>query len=154
MTLSSPFVVEPDDEGRGPWKVLADGSMTGGTVMFGDARLPAHTAGPSLHIHEREDEAAYVIAGLLTFQVGERRFDAGPGTLVWLPRNVAHTFANLSDDPVWAFGATVPAGLEAMFAEQGAYFAALAGPPDEAVIAAIGARYGVRVVGPPLAADA
>lgn len=62
--------------------------------------------------------------------------------------------ANLSDDPVWAFGVTVPAGLEAMFAEQSAYFAALAGPPDEAVIAAIGNRYGVRVVGPPVTSDA
>ncbi len=86
----------------------------------------------------------------MTFQIGEETLEAGPGTLVWLPREVPHTFANLGDEPVWAFGTTTPAGLEGMFEEQAAYFASLSGPPDEAVIDEIGARYGVRRVGPPL----
>lgn len=51
-------------------------------------------------------------------------------------------------------GAIVPGGVEGMFAEQAEYFASLTGPPDEAVIAEIGARYGVTVVGPPLDASA
>ena len=37
-----------------------------------------------------------------------------------------------------------------MFEEQAAYFAGLSRPPDEEVVAAIGARYGVTVVGPGL----
>lgn len=37
-----------------------------------------------------------------------------------------------------------------MFQEQGEYFSSLAGPPDPEVIAQIGRRYGVTVVGPPL----
>jgi mannose-6-phosphate isomerase-like protein (cupin superfamily) len=152
MTLTQPFVIEPDDSDRGPWKVLAPGSLTGGAVMFGDARIPPKTSGPSLHVHTREDEATYVIAGVLTFTVGDRTFEATSGTLVWLPREVPHTFANLSDDPVWAFGVTLPGGLEGMFAEQAEYFAGLEGPPDEDVVSAIGAKYGVRVVGPPLTA--
>lgn len=63
-------------------------------------------------------------AGVLTFVVGDRRFEASAGELVWLPRQVPHTFANLGNEPVWAFGVTTPAGLEGMFAEQGAYFPA------------------------------
>jgi hypothetical protein len=91
-----------------------------------------------------------VIAGVMTFVVGDRRFEAGAGELVWLPREIPHTFANLGDEPTWAFGTTTPAGLEGMFAEQTEYFASLQGPPDPATIADIGARYGVTALGPPL----
>ncbi len=72
------------------------------------------------------------------------------GDLTGVPREIPHTFANLSDEPVHAFGVTVPAGLEGMFAEQAAYFGSLEGPPDEEIVRDIGSRYGVRVVGPPL----
>ncbi len=86
----------------------------------------------------------------MTFVVGDRRFEAGEGQLVWLPREVPHTFANLGDDPAWVFGVTTPAGLEGMFAEQSEYFASLNGPPDPDRIREIGDRYGVRALGPPL----
>ena len=148
--MTEHFVVgsEPAD---GPWRVLAGGDRTNGQVIFGEALLPPMTRGPSLHVHTREDEAAYVIDGVLTVQIGERRLEAGPGTLVWLPRNEPHTFANLSSStPVRVFGVTTPAGLESMFREQSQYFAGLEGPPDEARIADIGRRYGVTVVGPAL----
>lgn len=102
----------------GPWRVLAGGDRTDGQVIFGEALLPPMTGGPSLHVHTREDEAPYVLDGVLTVQIGERRLDAGPGTLVWLPRNEPHTFANLNSTPVRVFGVTTPAGLERMFREQ------------------------------------
>ena len=98
--------------------------------MFGEARLPARTSGPGLHVHTREDEAVFVISGVITVVVGEQRFRAGAGQLVWLPREVPHTFANLDDEPAWAFGVTTPAGLEGMFVEQAAYFEGLDGPPN------------------------
>lgn len=41
--------------------------------------------------------------------------------------------------------------LTCVVGERAEYFGALDGPPDEGAIAAIGARYGVWVVGPPLA---
>ncbi|MDP8932471.1 MAG: cupin domain-containing protein, partial [Actinomycetota bacterium] len=98
ISLTDPFTARFDPEG-GLWQVLAGGSETAGSVVFGEARLPAGAPGPHLHVHSREDEAVYVIEGQMTFSVGGRRFEAGPGTLVWLPRNVAHTFANLGRDP-------------------------------------------------------
>lgn len=152
MTVTEPFRISR--EGDDPWVVLADGGMTGGAVSFGEARLPPRSPGPSLHVHSNEDEAAYVVDGTMTFRVGDDTFEAGPGTLVWLPRGVPHTFANLSDGPAWVFGTISPAGLEGMFAEQAAYFASLTGPPDETRIDEIGARWGVTRVGPPLDPDA
>lgn len=155
MTLTRPFVVRAaaSTSALSPWQVLAGGALTGGAVIFGEALMPPRTSGPSLHVHTREDEAAYVVEGVLTCAVGEERFEADAGTLVWLPRRVPHTFANLSDAPVRVFGVTAPAGLEGMFEEQATYFATLEGPPDEGVVAAIGAKYGVTVVGPPLGAS-
>ncbi len=149
MSLTDPFTARADPK-SGLWQVLAGGLETAGSVVFGEARLAPATPGPHLHVHSREDEAVYVIHGEMTFRVGDETFTAGSGTLVWLPREVPHTFANLGEVPVWAFGATTPAGLEGMFEEQAAYFASLAGPPDEGIIDEIGARYGVRRVGPPL----
>jgi mannose-6-phosphate isomerase-like protein (cupin superfamily) len=153
MTLTEPFVVQRDRRNAGPWQVLAGGDRTAGSVIFGEARLPAHSSGPGLHVHTREDEAAFVINGVMTFVVGDRRFEAHAGELVWLPRHVPHTFANLGDEPVWAFGVTTPAGLEGMFQEQSEYFSTLDGPPDPVRIGEIGDRYGVRALGPPLLAD-
>jgi mannose-6-phosphate isomerase-like protein (cupin superfamily) len=153
MTLTESFVVQRDADVPGPWQVLAGGPRTSGSVMFGEARLPARTPGPGLHVHSREDEAAYVISGVLTFLVGDRRFEATTGQLVWLPREVPHTFANLHDEPVWALGVTTPAGLEDMFAEQAEYFAGLQGSPDPERVREIADRYGVRALGPPLSVD-
>lgn len=151
MTLTDSFIVQRDPTALGPWQVLAGGDRTAGSVMFGEARLPARSSGPGLHVHTREDEAAFVISGVMTVVVGDRRFEASAGQLVWLPREVPHTFANLGDEPVWAFGVTTPAGLEGMFEEQSEYFADLQGAPDPDRIRAIGARYGVSALGPPLA---
>ena len=153
MTLTRTFIVQRDGTLPGPWQVLAGGERTAGAVMFGEARLPAHTSGPGLHVHSREDEAVFVISGVMTFLIGERRFQATAGQLVWLPREVPHTFANLDDETVWAFGVMTPAGLEDMFAEQADYFASLQGPPDPERLREIGDRYGVRALGPPLGAD-
>jgi mannose-6-phosphate isomerase-like protein (cupin superfamily) len=150
MTLSEHFTARRDPRSAGPWQVLAGGEQTAGSVIFGEARLPAHSSGPGLHVHTREDEAAFVISGVMTFVVGDRRFEASAGELVWLPRQVPHTFANLGDEPVWALGVTTPAGLEGMFEEQSEYFANLQGPPDPDTIREIGDRYGVRALGPPL----
>ncbi|KRF34071.1 cupin domain-containing protein [Nocardioides sp. Soil805] len=153
MTLTESFVVQRDVTAPGPWQVLAGGERTAGSVMFGEARLPARSSGPGVHVHTREDEAVFIISGVMTFLVGDLRFEAGDGELVWLPREVPHTFANLGDEPVRAFGVTTPAGLEGMFAEQAEYFGSLQGPPDPDRVWQIGDRYGVRALGPPLDVD-
>ena len=151
MITTQPFVIEsPADRDR-PWRILAGGDRTGGAVTFGDADVPPHGPGPGRHVHTHEDEAVYVISGVLSFCIGDRRFDAGPQTLVWMPRQVPHVFANLSDEPVRGFGVITPSGLEGMFAEQEAYFATLTGEPDIPALHALSARYGVLPVeGPPL----
>ena len=154
---TDPFVLGPAESrgpSGGPWRTRVVGADTGGLLVIGEARMPAMTAGPSLHVHAHEDEASYVISGVLTVVLGDERFDVPAGGVAWLPRGVPHTFANLKPDPVHVVGMVVPAGLEGMFADQSTYFASLEGPPDPDAIAEIGRRYGVTVLGPPVAIPA
>ena len=151
---TEPFVLGPEESrgaGGGPWRTRVRGVDTGNLLVIGDALMPPMSAGPSLHVHAHEDEASYVVAGVLTVVLGDERFDVPAGGIAWLPRGVPHTFANLTAEPVRVVGMVVPAGLEGMFAEQTAYFGSLQGPPDRAVTDEIGRRYGVTVVGPPIA---
>jgi mannose-6-phosphate isomerase-like protein (cupin superfamily) len=151
---TKPFVLEPGEArgpAGGPWRTRVAGADTGGLLVVGDAVMPPRSAGPSLHVHTREDEATYVVEGVLTVVLGDERFEVPAGGVAWLPRGVPHTFANLGTVPVRVVGMVVPSGLEGMFAEQTEYFRSLDGPPDPAAVAAIGRRFGVTVVGPPVA---
>jgi len=146
---TSAFLARRDADQGKPWQVLAGAGKTGGLVTFGEARMPPRTAGPSKHVHTREDEAIYVVAGELTVEVGQARHQASPGTLIWLPRGEPHAFANLSDEPVWALGIITPGGFEQMFAEQEEYLAGLTTPPEHEVLMAISAKYGITPVDGP-----
>jgi quercetin dioxygenase-like cupin family protein len=148
---SAPFHVQGAPLGHSPWRVMAGGDRTNGAVAIGDAHIPPHGPGPGRHVHTREDEAIYVVSGVLTVEVGQQRFEAGPESLVWLPRGIPHIFANLSDDPVWTVGVMTPSGLEGLFLEQSDYFTGLTGAPDEATLLEMSERYGVFAAhGPPL----
>src|ERR1051325_11017292 len=64
-----------------------------------DYTLPAGRMGAPLHYHRHTTESFYVISGELSMQVGEREVKAGPGSYVFVPPGVAHSFANRSDGP-------------------------------------------------------
>jgi mannose-6-phosphate isomerase-like protein (cupin superfamily) len=50
-------------------------------------------SGPAkLHVHRSDDEAWHVLEGQLTFRYVDRTEDVGPGTTVFVPAGVAHTF--------------------------------------------------------------
>ncbi len=71
--------------------------------------LPAHRAGPPMHIHHLEDEEGRVTAGTLSAEVGGQRLDAGPGSTVRLPRGVPHRWWNAEDQPLAFEGLVIPA---------------------------------------------
>jgi quercetin dioxygenase-like cupin family protein len=108
---------------------------------------------PPLHIHHREDETFYVIAGEITFFIGDQRIDATAGDFVFAPKDVPHAFLVTSDraDYLASFS---PAGAEQFFAEvaQPVVPGEPAPPPsapDPEEFARIAASYGIEIVGPP-----
>lgn len=83
---------------------------------------------PPPHIHHREDETLYVLEGEITVAVGDRTIKAKPGTMVFLPRGVAHSFAIESDELRMLILAT-PAGLEGWFKQFSVPAPAMTLPP-------------------------
>lgn len=69
---------------------------------------------PPPHIHHREDEIFYLLEGEITVSVGERIIKATPGTMVFLPRNVPHSFTIDSEEGRMLVLLT-PAGFEGWF---------------------------------------
>jgi mannose-6-phosphate isomerase-like protein (cupin superfamily) len=52
------------------------------------------------HIHHGDDEAWYVLEGVLRVQVGTDEVEARAGTAVFVPRGKAHTYWNPGPGPV------------------------------------------------------
>jgi quercetin dioxygenase-like cupin family protein len=78
-------------------------------------------AGPVPHRHSREDESFYILDGQLEFRIGargERIIIAAPGSFVFAPRGIPHTFKNVGTTPARALVIISPAGLEKFFPER------------------------------------
>lgn len=54
--------------------------------------------GPPLHTHLNQDEWFYILEGEYIFQLGEKRFEMKKGDTIFLPRNIPHTFAQLTEN--------------------------------------------------------
>jgi len=94
--------------------VLLRSEQSEGQVSVIDT-APVPGVGPPLHHHDF-DETFYVMEGELTFRLRDEFLTAGPGELVFAPRGVPHTFANLSDAPARQLIVCTPAGFERSFA--------------------------------------
>jgi quercetin dioxygenase-like cupin family protein len=69
---------------------------------------------PPLHVHEREDELFYVLAGRLKVTRGSEELMLEAGESGFLPRGVPHTFRIASGYARWLVYIT-PAGFEEYF---------------------------------------
>jgi quercetin dioxygenase-like cupin family protein len=73
------------------YRVKASGAQTGGLFGLVEVSTP-QGSGPPPHVHEREDEAFYVLEGSYQVTVGNDRFDAREGFFVFAPRRVPHGY--------------------------------------------------------------
>ena len=148
------------DEGRAIWflsnrmTIKATSASTGGAFGLVES-LIAPGFSPPLHVHHREDESFWVLEGELTMRCGDRSFRAGPGSFVFLPRDVPHTFVVEGDVPARMLTLLTPGGGEGVFIEGGrpAEGEGLppAGPPDIEKLKRVSERFGAEIVGPPMA---
>jgi mannose-6-phosphate isomerase-like protein (cupin superfamily) len=148
------------DEGRAIWflsnrmTIKATGATTGGAFGLVES-LVAPGFSPPLHVHHREDESFWVLEGELTMRCGDRSFSAGPGSFVFLPRDVPHTFVVEGDVPARMLTLLTPGGGEGVFIEGGrpAEGEGLppVGPPDIEKLKQVSERFGAEIVGPPMA---
>jgi mannose-6-phosphate isomerase-like protein (cupin superfamily) len=127
-----PYVLLPA-RGLGPDASLkASGDSTGGAFTFIDANTDG---GAPPHIHEREDEAFYVLEGDITVHCGGEHFPAPQGSFVFLPRGVVHDW-DVDGERARVLILAVPGGFDKFLAEWDT-------AKDWATRDAIGARYGI-----------
>ena len=95
-----------------------------------------------LHRHNREDEYSFVLEGRMGALLGDV-VEAGPGDLVFKPRNQWHTFWNAGDEPCRILEIISPAGFERFFQELSDLGGALKADPEK--LAELNARYGLEM---------
>ena len=127
----------PAGEGEGVWfvgqlityKVRRDGA---GLTIFELAVGPHGGAPP--HLHRAQDETHYLLDGRFKFLCGIRTIQAGPGSVVHLPKGLAHAFTNIGSE--WGRMlciATPPGPLERFFDEAGEPATDRSSPPARPV---------------------
>ena len=141
-------IVTPDEDRDGflgsiGVRFLIDGDETGeGFSLVEHPMSPRALAAP-IHRHAREDEYSFVLEGRMGALLGEEVVEAGPGDLVFKPRNQWHTFWNAGDRPCRILEIISPAGFERFFRELDQLGGALQAAPED--LSRLNARYGLEM---------
>jgi mannose-6-phosphate isomerase-like protein (cupin superfamily) len=124
-------------------RFLIDGSEADQRLSLVDHSMSPRALAAPLHRHTREDEYSFVLEGRMGALLGDQVVEAGPGDLVFKPRNEWHTFWNAGDEPCRILEIISPSGFEHFFQELSDGGGALA--MDPADLAALNARYGLEM---------
>lgn len=102
--------------------------------------------GPMLHIHFDQDEIFTVVEGEYRFVVGEETKVLGAGDTIFLPRNIAHTWIQLSEKGKLIYFLQPAGKMEEFFLLMNS----LKQRPSQEEMDRYHAEHGMKVVGPPL----
>lgn len=147
------------------FKFLKSTADTGGKYTVADTIVPPGV-GPLPHIHRWEDEWFAVIDGTVQIQMGEDYYapgeipginapkekvytiNAGPGTLLYGPRDHVHGYRNTGTTSARMLTVWAPSGIENLFKETGLPVTDPSKPPPFdpqriALFNATGPKYGI-----------
>ena len=120
-------------------RFMIDGPDAGERFSLVEHPMSPRALAAPLHLHTREDEYSFVLEGRMGALLGDDVVEAGPGDLVYKPRNQWHTFWNAGDEPCRILEIIAPAGFEQFFAELAPVTAG--GAPDPEAMAELCERY-------------
>jgi quercetin dioxygenase-like cupin family protein len=145
------------DEGPALWFlntltfVKASAKQTGNAFGLIENLAPVG-AGSPYHVHRAEDETFYVLEGQLEFISDERRLVGGPGSYVFLPRDIPHGFRVVGTSAARFLILVTPGGFEGFVMDMGQPASALTlpvpSPPDMDKLIALAAKYRIEILGP------
>jgi quercetin dioxygenase-like cupin family protein len=126
-------------------RFLLAGAATAGALAMFEFDVPANARVPIAHSHDAYEETIYGLKGVLTWTVGGRVHQVGPGEVLCIPRGVVHRFDNTSGADATMLGVVTPGILSPDYFRQLAALASAAagGPPDMAAIAEVMRRHGL-----------
>ena len=73
------------------------GHETNGSIMLFEETVPVGTKS-LFHLHRDSDEVVWVLAGEITFMIGDQVSVGGPGTCAFVPRSVPHAWKSTGDE--------------------------------------------------------
>ena len=95
-------------------KVLLATEATGGTISVIMAwHKPGE--GPPDHMHSSQEEMFFIVEGTYEVTAGGQTSTVGPGTIVFIPRNVVHRFRNAGDATACMLDWSLPGGQDRYF---------------------------------------
>lgn len=164
--LAFPQFKTTDDRTRTPFVIRAGKSRFNETVKFQGVNLNDikmskkdtdnqlsifeytgfNKFGPPLHLHFSQDEIFYVTEGTYRFVAGDEKMELNVGDSIFLPRNIPHTWLQLTDKGKLVYMAQPAGTMEEFFRELNA----LTKPPTDEEIQNIHMAHGMKVMGPPL----
>ncbi len=103
---------------------------------------------PPPHTHTKEDEAFLVLEGEVIYTVGGQTFNAKAGDVMFLPKNIQHSF-KIQTEQLETLMLLTPGGFENYFVEMSTAAEEVKlppmpqGPPDFEKIVAIASKYGI-----------
>ena len=147
-TTTGVTLVGPDNDREGFLGSIGVRFMIDGADADGRFSLVEHPMSPRalaapVHRHTREDEYSFVLEGRMGALLGDDVVEAGPGDLVFKPRNQWHTFWNAGDEPCRILEIISPAGFERFFQELSDLGGSLAADPED--LAELSERYGLEM---------
>jgi mannose-6-phosphate isomerase-like protein (cupin superfamily) len=147
LVASPPRIVSPDEGAEGflgsiGVRFLIDGDDAEQRFSLVEHPMSPRALAAPLHLHTREDEYSFVLEGRMGALLGEEIVEAGPGDLVFKPRNQWHTFWNAGDEPCRILEIIAPGGFENFFDEL--VDVVNAGEPDPETMQDLFARYGIE----------
>ncbi len=147
---TKPFVVKAgkprfDDYNPGGVLKVSTKDTNGEFCLFEMKNEAGPMAGPPLHLHKNQDEVFQIIEGEFLFQVGNEKIKASAGDFVFGPRNVPHTFYQLSKKAHLIFSYNPAGKMENIMVEMAKLM-----PQNPQAFAKVCADNDVPFVGPPM----
>ena len=149
--MSEPYIVLPGqghvlDLGNFKAEVLASADQTAGTFSLLLTQEEPPGFGPPLHRHRDAAEAFFVMGGEYLMFFGDDQQACPPGTFVYVPRGLPHTFQVTSSGPGRKLNLFSPAAMVGFFEELASAQAADAATPE--LLEQIAERHDMEVLGP------
>ncbi|MDX6374809.1 MAG: hypothetical protein QOD98_3797 [Nocardioidaceae bacterium] len=149
--VGRPFVLAPTaarrlDLGNFGARVLATGEETDGQFSLLETLGEPAGFGPPMHIHHDAAEAFFVLEGEYAMHIDREQYVCPPGTFVYVPAGVPHTFSVRGPGDGRKLNLFTPHAMVGFFEDLAA--AEAAGTADEEELGRISARHHMEVVGP------
>jgi quercetin dioxygenase-like cupin family protein len=133
----------------GKVRILAGSSSTDRSFSVVECVEPPGSGAP-LHVHRAEAEAFYILEGIVELTCGAQTVTTRAGDFVYTPKDVAHKFTVVGDQPARLLMMFSRPGFEMFFAEGGSPIdQPPAGPPDLAAFRRLVEKYSMELLDAP-----